>query len=56
VLPPRQEHTVQLCSTAFSMMVQYTIEGPLPDVGTLDLVKAVTNRGLQNFHSLFTQS
>jgi len=43
-LRPRQDHVVQLYSTAYSITAKYDVEGPLPYDGTLDLVKAAINR------------
>ena len=43
-LRPRQDDVIQLYSTAYNITANYTIEGPLPYDGKLDLVKAAINR------------
>ena len=43
-LRPRQDDVIQIYSTAYNITANYTIEGPLPYDGTLDLVKAAINR------------
>jgi D-glycero-alpha-D-manno-heptose-7-phosphate kinase len=43
-LRPRHDDVIRIYSTAYNITANYSIEGPLPYDGTMDLVKAAINR------------